>query len=63
MARTVKRFVLPTPAEFIRHVARMLLLNHRDERDTDTEMMPIVTRAKTLTEKKGLIVATAEKEE
>jgi len=63
MVMQIKRFVLPTPTEFIRHISRILLLNQKNDRDTETVMLPVVTRAKTLTEREGIIVSTSEKEE
>ena len=63
MARTIKKIILSTPIEFIRHIHTVLLRNTRAERDTDMSMISIVTRAKNLIEKKGFIVSTSEKED
>ena len=56
------KIVLPTPTEFIRYVSRILLFNQRAGRDTDTKLAPLVTRAKSLTSRSGLLLETSEKE-
>lgn len=51
------RLVLPVVAEFLRFVTETLQLDTRAGQETETTMAPIVTRAKSLVSRRGLILA------
>ena len=57
------KYVLPNPVEFLRHIHQVIFLNHKTETDTESTLDPIVTRAKNLTTKKGVIATTYERTE
>jgi len=59
---TVKTFklVLPTGPDFIRHISTVMLLNTQAGIDTETELPPLVSRAKTLVNKDGFILGVFE---
>ena len=59
---TTKKIVLPIPSEFIRHVTDVIIQQTKNEEDVTTETIPIVTRAKSLVAKEGLIITTFERE-
>lgn len=59
---TTTKFVLPIPAEFIRHVTEAIILQTKNEEDLTSPTIPIVTRAKLLVAREGLITATFERE-
>jgi hypothetical protein len=60
--QTTLKIILPTPTEFIRYMAEVILLNQKNDNDTSTQVTPLVTRAKALTEKRGLLIVSLTKE-
>ena len=57
-----KQIILPVPAEFIRHVTDVIIQQTKNEEDVTSSTIPLVTRAKILVEREGLIVTTFERE-
>lgn len=60
--KTTTKIILPTPTEFIRYMAEIILLNQKNDDATSTEVTPIVTRAKALVGRRGLLIVSLEKE-
>jgi hypothetical protein len=58
-----KKIILPTPTEFVRWISRAMLLNQKGQRDTSLTMAPRVTRAKSLVEKTGVLIADEQKDD
>jgi hypothetical protein len=50
--------VLPTPVEFLRWITRTELDNQKALKDTSVTVLPIVSKAQSLTSKQGLIITT-----
>ena len=57
-----EQLVLLNPTDFIRHVSNVILLNQKEDRETNSELPAIVSRAKNITGRKGLLIATFEKD-
>lgn len=59
---TLKKIVLPIPTEFLRHVTEEFIEQTKKEEDLTATTIPLVTRAKILVARKGIIITTFEEE-
>jgi len=57
-----KTLILLNPTDFVRHVSNVILLNQKEDRDTDSQLPAIVSRAKNIAGRSGLLIATFEKD-
>jgi hypothetical protein len=57
-----QKLVLLNPTDFVRHVSTVIMLNQREDRDTSSELPSIVSRAKNISDRRGLLIAKFEKE-
>jgi hypothetical protein len=57
-----KKVFLNIASDFLRYLNKVLLNNQYQELDSEILVPPIVTRAKNLTQKKDVLVATFESE-
>ena len=63
MAKTMKKIILPTPTEFIRHVNEIIFFRVLAGEEVDTALPPLVSRAKNLVNHEAVLLTSFEKEE
>lgn len=54
---TTQKIVLLNPTDFVRHVSDVILLNQKAERETTSTLPSIVSRAKSIANRTGFMLA------